>query len=660
MTCWRAAIVTRSHGNPEAEIDKAMIVPSGNLLDRAVAVDSLLEQLELWAQRRPRQVVYTFRGEEGEHRAMTYEQLAQAARGVAGRLQQSVSPGARALLLYPPGLDFIIAFYGCLYAGVVAVPTCYPKPRRPMPRLSAIAADARAAIVLTDARTGRQMEADRHAGPLGGLPWLATDVIDPSWAARWTRPAVHSDTLALLQYTSGSTSDPKGVVLSHHNLLHNLEAIRRGFDIELTYGQSDPVAVGVFWLPAYHDMGLIGGILTPMYVGGQSYLMSPRTFMQRPARWLRAIDQHRASISGAPNFAYQLCAEKTTPAQSEGLDLSCWRVAFCGAEPIQARTLDGFASHFARWGFRRQAFYPCYGLAECSLLAAGGEGPGEPVVKPVRRDALRQHRVVASDDGDTQDVQRLVSCGRPAWRQKIAIVDPATSLVRGPGQVGEIWIQGPSNAQGYWGRVGESAATFRAYLADSDEGPYLRTGDLGFLDQGQLYVTGRVKDVVILRGRNHYPQDIESTVGEAHAALVTHGGAAFSIDIDGEERLVVLHEVDRAYRHEDWARVVNRIRRAIVERHEVEPYAVVLPRQASLPRTTSGKIQRRCCRQLYLDGQLKVVHQWVSPANKLRVDPGGHAHAAVSTDLASQGPLGDRQAELFSSLSQNPTGQTGG
>jgi acyl-CoA synthetase (AMP-forming)/AMP-acid ligase II/acyl carrier protein len=556
----------------------------------------------------------------------TFNQLERRARVIAARLQLELKPGDRALLVYPPGLDFIAAFFGCMYAGVVAVPATYPKPRRPMPRLNRIAVDCDAHVALSTATTLTTLDPDLLSADAATSQWIATDELDDALAEHWQRPAVSESDLAFLQYTSGSTSDPKGVMVSHGNLLTNLECIRRSFGIG--EAEEDHVsATGVFWLPAYHDMGLIGGILTPLYMGGRSVLMSPTSFLQRPMRWLQAIHDYKATISGAPNFAYDYCARRTKPEEREGLDLSWWRLAFCGAEPIRAETLTLFADAFRPSGFRTESLYPCYGLAESTLLAAGPNFLHEPTILAVNRHALSEHRVVPAVEGEPAELtQRLVGCGQAMPEHKLLIVDPASGKPCAASEVGEIFIQGRSVAAGYLNRPEETAEIFAARV-EGHEGPFLRTGDLGFLREGELYVTGRLKDVIIIRGRNHYPQDIEQSAEQSHPAVLM--GAAFALGSDGAEQLVVVHQIDRQFRDADLDQVVRAIRRAIVEQHEIDPAAVVLIRQTSLPITSSGKVQRTLCRQQYEDGHLKIVHAWTNPATTTAAANGKPANATV-------------------------------
>ncbi len=542
---------------------------------------------------------------------ITFGELDRRARLIAGRLQLELSPGDRALLVYPAGLEFIAAFFGCMYAGVVAVPSNYPKPKRPMPRLQRIALDCDAHIALSTAQTLTTLDPDLLSADAATNQWIATDELNPELADLWQRPAIDKNDLAFLQYTSGSTSDPKGVMVSHGNLLNNLECIRLAFGLGDVSGDVES-ATGVIWLPAYHDMGLIGGILTPLYMGGRCVLMSPTSFLQRPMRWLQAIHDFKAIVSGAPNFAYEYCVRRTSAEERATLDLSHLRLAFCGAEPIRPETLTHFADAFASTGFKLKVFYPCYGLAESTLLAAGPDYRQEPLILPVNRAELAQHRVVPACGEPDAMIQRLVSCGSPVHGHTIVIVEPDKSTEVADDEVGEILIQGPSVTQGYWQRDEETDQMFHAEVAGR-EGKFLRTGDLGFFREGELFVTGRVKDVIIIRGRNHYPQDIEQSAEEAHQAVLP--GAAFALaDEGGGERLVVVHQLDRQYRGADHQQIIQAIRRAIVEQHELDPYAIVLIRQTSLPVTSSGKVQRNLCREQYLADELKVVHSWLNPA----------------------------------------------
>jgi acyl-CoA synthetase (AMP-forming)/AMP-acid ligase II len=544
---------------------------------------------------------------ERDEMPLTYHELDRQARAVAGRLQglgQKIE-GERVLIVLPTGLEFLAAFFGCLYAGAVAVPVCPPRPSRPLDRLQAVAADTRAKLVLTEGALVSSLERRIDQTPdLAALHWTTIDQLLGGDPKDWGETALGGETIALLQYTSGSTSTARGVVVTHANLLHNSTLIERGFE-------TGPNSRGVFWLPLYHDMGLIGGVLQTISSGGSSVLLSPFAFLQRPLRWLQAISRSRATISGGPNFAYDLCIRQSALEDVSDLDLSCWTVAFTGAEPIRAETLEQFSARFASQGFRPQAFYPCYGLAEATLFVTGGAKSDPPIVRSFDATALAVNRVTPSGSGE--NVRTLVGCGRPAPDQTLRVVDPETLTPCLPDQVGEIWLSGPSVAGGYWNRPGETSRTFEARTADSHEGAFLRTGDLGFLDDGELFITGRLKDLIIIRGCNHYPEDIERTAQESHPALRASTGAAFAVEVGGEERLVIVHELERGHRGQDPAEIHRAVGRAVAEHHDLQVYAMALLRVGSIPRTTSGKVRRSACREAYLSGDLgRSAGAWAS------------------------------------------------
>jgi acyl-CoA synthetase (AMP-forming)/AMP-acid ligase II len=547
---------------------------------RANRSETWVDVIRNRAQYRPERVVYTFLvdGDARESR-LTYQGLDQRARAIAAILQRHLLPGDRALMLYPPGLDYVAAFFGCLCADVIAVPAWPPHPARlelTLPRLRSIVADVRPRVVLTNtAGLGLAAIMIRIAAEFASLQWLATDSLDLEEASEWRDPEVSAESIALVQYTSGSTASPKGVVLTHGNLLHNSAILQD------TLGHSTE-SVGAIWLPPYHDMGLIGGLLQPLYVGFPVFLMSPLHFLQRPLRWLKAISRYGATTGAAPNFAYELCVRRTTAEQRASLDLQSWDVAVVAAEPINPTTLDRFASTFAPCGFRPVAFRPSYGLAEATLMVTSRIGP------------------YTLDDG----ARALVSCGEPRPGQRMLIVAPESGVPCPQDVVGEIWVAGSSVARGYWNRPEETEATFGGHLATTGDGPFLRTGDLGFVHDGELFVTGRSKDLIIIRGRNHYPADIERTVAGSHPSLRASSGAAFSVVAVGEEQLVIVQEVDRHDRHPDSDAIIDAIRCAVMERHDVRVASVLLVRAGRLPRTTSGKIQRFACRDGYLTGAL--------------------------------------------------------
>jgi len=610
---------------------------------------TIVDLLRQRAAYRPHDRAFTFLVDgENEELNLTYAELDRKARAVGAWLAHEGMAGKRVLLLYPSGLDFIAAFMGCLYGGAIAVPAYPPRKNRSVERIEAIASDADASVALTTRDVLDRFDTLRAAAPsLEHLIWKVDSELDVAWADRWERPDIDGSTLAFLQYTSGSTGTPKGVMLSHENLLHNSLRIMQAF--EITRSQS-----GVFWLPSFHDMGLIGGILVPLYGGKFNVLMSPVAFLQKPLRWLQAISKYKATISGGPNFAYELCVRKTTPEQRATLDLSSWSLAFNGAEPVRAETIDAFCEAFAPCGFRREAFYPCYGLAESTLMVTGGMKFEPPVLRSFDAASIETGSAVVRP-ANAPAVRRLVGSGRELDGQDVLIVDPHSCEALSPGRVGEIWVSGPSVAQGYWNRGEASAATFGAMLSQPDQppagqavakwrpnpGPYLRTGDLGFFDNGELFVAGRLKDLIIIRGRNHYPQDIEHAV-EAASAMVRAGSiAAFAVDVDGRERVVVVAEVERGKRDApEMAGAFEAIRKQLATEHELAVEAIVLVRPNSMPKTSSGKIQRHACKSHFLAGTLDVVEQhvgWLIVAPAVAAPPAG----PESPRLARLRPVGE-------------------
>ncbi|MEE8584226.1 MAG: amino acid adenylation domain-containing protein, partial [Acidobacteriota bacterium] len=552
-------------------------------------VDLLQSQVQEQGQKR----LYTFLDGQGlEQQSLTYRQLDQQARAIAVLLAERGWSGQRLLLLYPPGLDFVAAFMGCLYAAAVAVPAYPPRlgrSARGLSRLQSILQDCRPAALLSSADFAQRLFKAAPGSGLHDLPLVATDSADLDLAQAWKRPAIDGDTLAFLQYTSGSTSSPKGVMLSHSNLLHNEEMIRSAF------GQSRRSRV-VSWLPPYHDMGLIGGVLQPLYAGASCLLMPPLAFLQKPVRWLEAVSRYRATTSGGPNFAYDLCVRRVTEKEKRELDLSSWQVAFNGAEPVRAGTLERFSQAFRECGFRPQAHLPCYGLAEATVFVSGAAIAEAPAQLGLDASKLERGEVCPADSGG----RKLVSCGRTGAGHEIRIVDPETSRPCLENQVGEIWIRGPSLASGYWNRPLETDRSFQARLqGDRGPGPFLRSGDLGFLHPSGLYVTGRLKDLIILRGRNLYPQDIERTVERSHPALQPGAAAAFSVEAEDEERLVVVQELQRSGRRADQDEVRQAMRQAVAEEYEVQLHDAVLVLPGRVPRTSSGKVRRQACREEY-------------------------------------------------------------
>ncbi|GAA3129083.1 fatty acyl-AMP ligase [Streptomyces rameus] len=566
----------------------------------------------------PHGTAYVFLADgEDDVREISYRHLYTAAAEVAGTLRTAHEPGERALLLFPPGLDYITAFFGCLLAGVVAVPAYPPQDARGLGRLNAIVADAGASIALT---TKDLLPLTRSALD-APLEWIATDATGtgvpragaPSASGAGADPVTaRPGDLAFLQYTSGSTRLPRGVMLTHANLVHNLRAIYRSFA-----GTAHDVMVS--WLPPYHDMGLIGAILEPLYGGFPGVLMSPLHFLQKPYRWLKAISVHRGTISPSPNFGYELCLRKIDDRQRASLDLSSWCAAVNGAEPVRVETVERFTERFTPVGFDPAAFRPSYGLAEATLLVTA-----DPLGEGVRRFPV-------------EGVSRI-ACGTARGDQSVVVVDTATLAPAAAGQVGEVWVSGPSVSQGYWGRPAESTALFGATLPDG-RGPYLRTGDLGALDEkGALAVTGRLKDLLILRGRNVYPHDVEGAAERSHPALRPGCGAAFTVPVDGEERLVLVFEAaDGA----DTEAVALATRQAVREDCDADLHELVLIPPRSIPKTSSGKIQRRATREAYLSGTLSRTGGW---------RPGGATAPGAQAAVPPRTPLESLIARIWAEL----------
>lgn len=595
----------------------------------------LVAVLQHWAQCRADKPAFYFTDGEDPSldKCLTFGQLDAAARSVAGYLQTygKVTPGQRVLLVYPPVLDFVIGFFGCLYAGATTVPAFPPRRNRKGQRIHGIARDCQAQVALTNNYVRRQIEGDANWVEWESFSIIATDALAEDYSDSWKPTNISPDDLAVLQYTSGSTGQPKGVMLSHSNLVRNTELIMLAF-------QTERNSMGVSWLPTYHDMGLIGGILESVFIGCPMVLMSPMAFLQKPIRWLRTISRYKATTSGGPNFAYQLCVDKITDEELQGVDLSTWQTAFNGAEPVRAATLKQFNERFSKFGFRDTAFLPCYGMAETTLIVTGGPQPKPAVLRTFDSAALDQQKVVPCTAA-CENARELVGSGAVLPGETVLIVDPETFEVLAPDAIGEIWISSPSVGLGYWEREEITEEIFHAKTA-SGEGPFLRSGDLGFMHEGQLFVAGRLKDMIIVRGVNRYPQDIEQTAEHSHDIMQSGLVAAFADVAQDRERLIITAEVQTRREKTDWDEVIKAIRREVSAQHELLPEAVVLVRFGTLPRTSSGKIQRHACREQFGRESLKVVAQWKSweidlPRSEPMIaassyQPDGNGHGSVS------------------------------
>ena len=565
----------------------------------SVSDSNIVEILQRRALSQGGDTVYIFLSDGDKEVRLTYRELDLQARAIASQLQQLVTPGARALLVYSysAGSEFIAAFFGCLYAGVVAVPCHPPQNRLTSKEVQTRSISAEAEVVLTESSLFGKLKAQLSESTK--LHWLNTEKINTQ--TQWTAPKINPDTLAFLQYTSGSTGEPKGVMITYGCLMQNQEMLRCAF------GHKQDL-VGVGWLPLFHDMGLIGNVIQPVYVGGCCVMMSPISFVQKPIRWLQAISKYQAVTSGAPNFAYDLLCDRVTEEQAAKLDLSSWELAFCGAEPVQTETMERFSRKFAVSGFKSTAFYPCYGMAEATLMITGGDKAKPPTVKYLDKVALEQDRVVIRDNRTGTTV---VSAGYPWLDGKIAIADPNSLTECPPDRIGEIWFSSSSVGKGYWKLPEATQETFHACLNGE---LFLRTGDLGFIYDGELYITGRLNDVMVFWGLNHYPQQIERTVEQSHPGLKTHCGAALAVEVEGKPRLVVVQEIGRTHRKSlVFDEVVEAIRWQIFQQHFIDVYAIVLLQPGRMPKTSSGKVRRSTCKAMFLDSSLDVWQQWYLP-----------------------------------------------
>ncbi len=569
---------------------------------------SIVEILQKNAAAKPQQTAYIWLA-DGENKTveLTYGELEQQAKAIAVQLQQYTTPGSRVLVAYPysAGLEFIAAFFGCLYAGVVAVPCHPPLNRLTIAEVQSRVVSAETEVILTNSGLLSKLQ-EQLSDIKSELHWLNTDTLSIGEVDHWKQPEFNPDCLAFLQYTSGSTGNPKGVMITHDCLLQNQEMLK------LSFGHSEQ-STGVGWLPLFHDMGLIGNVIQAVYLGTSCVLMSPVSFVQKPIRWLQAISKYQATTSGAPNFAYELLCDRIKDEKLAQLDLSSWEVAFCGAEPVQKETIARFSRKFAPCGFQPSAFYPCYGMAEATLLITGGTKAKAPIVKHLDKVALEKNQVVICNENQ-KAVTQIISSGYPWLDGKIAIADPQTLTKCAADRIGEIWVSSSSVGKGYWKMPEATAETFQAYLKDTQEGPFLRTGDLGFIEDGELYITGRLNDVMVFWGLNHYPQNIEQTVEQCHPALKANSGAAFSITVEDGNRLVIVQEIERSYRKcLVAAEVIEAIRWAVFQQHFIDVYAIALLTPGSLPKTSSGKVKRSACQADFLSDSLDTLNKWYLP-----------------------------------------------
>ena len=581
----------------------------------------LTERLQHHARQDPDRLAYTFLRDDGKVDQITYGELAGRAQALAATLAQQAPAGARALLLYPAGLEFITVYFACLMAGLIAVPATIPHKTRASRRLKALLDDADPALILTRSDCEPAIRASLSLVDADARTCLSTDTLTLSGDAG-ALPPPSADSTAFLQYTSGSTSLPKGVQITHLNIASNVDAIRQGFGFT-------PDTVMVSWLPLFHDMGLIGSVVAPMYVGFHCVLMAPAAFLKNPAMWLDAISTYRGTCAGAPNFGWDYCAKRIPDVHKDRFDLSSLKVAYNGSEPIRAETLRKFAAAFARCGMSAEAMFPCYGMAETTLFVAGGPVDSAPLILTVSKSLLEGNQIRAAQPGDA-DAREIVSSGRIAADTVVLIVDPETCLPVSSQRVGEVWVAGPGVARGYWNRPAETAATFGAVLADSGRGPFLRTGDLAFMRDGELFITGRLKDLIIINGRNVYPQDVEEVIERAIDFIEPNMCAAFSVEIDGQERLAIVAEANRSLvraaqqaakdaskaeqlrAKDDYLAQIEsmaqNICQVIGQQFDVSVSSIVFVKPGTFPRTTSGKVQRTRCREMAVQGLLDLVY----------------------------------------------------
>ncbi|MBN3527359.1 AMP-binding protein [Paenibacillus apiarius] len=565
---------------------------------------NLLEVLDQMAHQYPERKAFIYlKDGEVESDSCTYRELRLQSQKLAAYFQFLNLEGERIMILLPSGIDYIIAFFGCIYAKALPVPVYPPSKSRNADRIASIHDDAKPALIIAQSPKDSEKlpETMRNAHVI-----QLDEILRGDYEFVNQDESITCDNIAFLQYTSGSTSTPKGVMVSHRNLLHNFEMMKQRF-------QHSDNTVMATWLPIYHDMGLIGNVLQNIYNGGSCYVMSPLDFVQKPIRWLRTIGKYGVTYSGGPDFAYRLCLQKITDEDKMDLNLSHWANAFNGAEPVRAETIREFCNGFRACGFREEAMLPSYGLAEGTLCVTVGERGSPPKLLHIDEKALQENEIVVA--GRSAIAARTkVGCGQILSHQLIKIVNPAAMLECAAGKAGEIWIQGDSVAKGYWGAPAGSEATFAACLSDTGEGPFLRTGDLGFIHEGELYITGRLKDLIIIRGQNYYPHDIEEIAASCHPEINAASTAAFSIDVHGNEELVVLCEMNREFKHAVQRQqldmdmclrdITRHIKTKIIEKLQLHAYDVQIVKPLHIPKTSSNKIQRRKCKDMYLNGSL--------------------------------------------------------
>jgi acyl-CoA synthetase (AMP-forming)/AMP-acid ligase II/acyl carrier protein len=539
-----------------------------------------------------------------EQERISFRELENRAKKIAAFLQKDFKKGDRCVLLFPTGIDFVVSLFGVILAGLIAVPAYPPRRNSSSGRFWSILEDSDASLILCSETNAKNLK--RNFGDdvrMQACPVFEyTDLLvsDPQ---AWERPQTSPDDLAILQYTSGSTGQPRGVMVSHQNIINNFTVVHKAF-------HHDEKLVVVGWLPNFHDMGLFGTTLQSLFAGGMSVIIPPQVFIKNPLLWLKAITKYKAITTGSPNFALDYCCNKITDDQKNEIDLSTLLVFFCGAEPIHKSTFDRFAREFNSCGFKPEMFYPTYGLAESTLMVVGPDHRDKPLYYPANAATIEnENRITPA--AENQNQKDIVACGFPWQGNRILIVQPESREELEYGRIGEIWVSGPSVCQGYWNNAQATQEVFGAFVKDSDERPFLRTGDLGFVHNGQLYITGRHKDMIVIRGQNFYPQDLEKSIADSHEALAEYAGAAFSVNMAREEHLVIVQEVKRTHIPSlNEEEVFEAIRQSMATDFELQAFSIVLIRTGSIPKTTSGKIQRRACKKAFIDHELNVVASW--------------------------------------------------
>lgn len=552
----------------------------------------------------PDKIIYTHLV-DGEENAITitYKELCQRSETIAYQLLQKYQPGQRAILIFDTGIDFVSSLWACFISGIVAVPLSPPLDMRSFTKLLTILKDAEAHVVLTMQEAINQIEFVKNMMPdLPEIDKIAVDKIETNTDISFSPTNAEDSTNALIQYTSGSIGHSKGVLLTHHNISYNAYMLKAVLDeIQPPFAEKDSFCC---WLPLYHDMGLMSGVILPLVMGTSSVLMSPLMFLQKPLRWLKAITKYGSTVSAAPNFAYELCIKKVKDEDLKNLDLKTWSVALNGAEAVRSHTIKRFSDKFSASNFKYEYFFPAYGLAESVVFVTGPTRGETPVIFKADKESLENHKIIESNDIDKS--VDIVAIGHTWLDEKVEIVNPETFERAQPDEIGEVWVNSEAIAQSYWKMPEESQITFEAHIKGNDNEKYLRTGDLGFFKGRNLFITGRIKDLIIIRGKNHYPHHIEMNVEKFSEYFRPGSNAAFSISDNNEEKLIIVQEIKNEANISDTNELKQNLKSYILEEHGIIPYDIVFIKQGSIFKTSSGKVQRRLCLKKYEKGQLEL------------------------------------------------------